>query len=652
MPVVVIAAVGIAMASPLHHHHHNNNNNAGGAVACANPATGVSGSTAAGAAGAANGTGGAAGTGTSTIAQGGNYGGYGGYGGNTKHHHNHATASATTTSSMAAGTGMNTGTGAGTATGTTTGMTTGNGGAMATTSAAAGIGTGTGTNTGTATSTAATTTSAAAAASPSATKACATATATATAAAAATTSATAAAAATTSAAAAAAATPNPNCTLVVPPNPLTAQGLATPYQFTATNAAMGPCHEANINQSAFVQATVYDPATGALSIYDPLVVDMGTQPAAAPVVPTLPANAVVGIWFGFNATNLTLQDSNGSLAAGKCVNGMGAGDVFGQFAYCNSPAFFAAVNQGIQAGMVTVPNPGTATDGQPCETLRDFALIDQDQSDNVTTAYLANGNGQIAQKTATTAAAMAGATTISNPSDNGLLDAFVDPALGCAPWTAPDLANNNTPTTSLGLDELQANAFAHTPVALVPANDPMTLVNGNMSNTKTNLYRAGVDQPPLPAGESPAVYCGDMDSIQSARLQQDVNLLINQTSPNAAAASNLFTFLGMRLQQSFGNLNCQNFGLKNPVTTLGMNGNVVVSVVFTQMTNAVTAGAGNPAQKCLNTAGATAQMNCALTAVGVAANGNGQAMAPMPMPTQTATPRPSGDMRKHSGHHW
>lgn len=102
----------------------------------------------------------------------------------------------------------------------------------------------------------------------------------------------------------AAAAVNMNCTLTVPPNPLTAQGLATPYQLAATNAANGPCNEANPNQAAFVQAAILDPATGQISAYEPLVIDKGTQPAIAPVVPTLPANAVVGIWFGFNGTTL------------------------------------------------------------------------------------------------------------------------------------------------------------------------------------------------------------------------------------------------------------------------------------------------------------------------------------------------------------
>src|SRR6516225_1290184 len=89
-----------------------------------------------------------------------------------------------------------------------------------------------------------------------------------------------------------AAADNMDCTLVVPANPLSAQGLATPYQLSATNAANGPCNEANDNQSAFVQGVVYDPNTGAFSVYSPLVIDQGTQPAVAPTVPTLPQGAV------------------------------------------------------------------------------------------------------------------------------------------------------------------------------------------------------------------------------------------------------------------------------------------------------------------------------------------------------------------------
>ena len=60
---------------------------------------------------------------------------------------------------------------------------------------------------------------------------------------------------------AATATPAPaadevDCTLVVPADPLSAKGLSTPYRL------LTPCHEADPGDSAVVQATVLDPATG------------------------------------------------------------------------------------------------------------------------------------------------------------------------------------------------------------------------------------------------------------------------------------------------------------------------------------------------------------------------------------------------------
>ena len=70
---------------------------------------------------------------------------------------------------------------------------------------------------------------------------------------------------------------NPNCTIIVPDAPLTAAGLATPYQLTATNTADGECHEGNATSSAFVQAAILDPATGQISIYNPLVIDQNSS---------------------------------------------------------------------------------------------------------------------------------------------------------------------------------------------------------------------------------------------------------------------------------------------------------------------------------------------------------------------------------------
>ncbi len=589
-----------------------------------------------------------------------------------------------------------------------------------------------------------------------------------------------------------AAADNMNCTLIVPANPLTAQGLATPYQLTATNPADGPCNEANANQTAFVQAAVINPANGQISVYNPLVVDQGTTPAAAPVVPALPAGGVVGIWFGFNGNTLSLLGADqvaatagtatatptatttppthprgphrtrprapprrptppprgtatatptplatpaaaaaaavattpaattpatansagpstivnpavsaapsatasavsagtvttpavtgttppaatdtpaasgtpdailqgANCVAGENIAGQGFSS-FTQMAACNAPAFFAAANTAIGNGQLTVPNPGTAVDGQPCLTTRNFGVIDQDQSDNVTTKYLATANGQTAQDTAANTAQLAGATTLVNGSDNGLIDFFVDPALHCTPWTVPDLASPGTAAPALPLDELQSAVFDNGnggPRALVPLNDPMTLDNnGNASPDKTNAYRSIVDLPALPAGETPAQYCGDMESIQGTRLQQDVNLLIGGPSPLPGAASNLFTFLAMRLQQSFGNLNCQNFGLQNDVSTTVDGNGIVVAACFRQQVNAVTTGAGNPTfgmTVCPATTASATPTASATTSAGATAPATPAVSAsPTAVATPTAKATTRATRRRHHRHH-
>ena len=166
------------------------------------------------------------------------------------------------------------------------------------------------------------------------------------------------------------------------------------------------------NQGSFVEAAILDPATGAISIYSPLVINNGMQVGngfIAPVVPTLPANAVVGIWFGSNAQTVTLTGSTTG-----CVNGLG-GSIFGQFAYCNAPAFFTAAQTAISAGLLTVPPVGISTkaNGQVCPSTRDFRVVDMDQSDNVDTTYLLINGKLLAQNTATNAASSKNATGMS-----------------------------------------------------------------------------------------------------------------------------------------------------------------------------------------------------------------------------------------------
>ncbi len=188
---------------------------------------------------------------------------------------------------------------------------------------------------------------------------------------------------------------------------------------------------------------------------------------------------------------------------------------------------------------------------------------------------------------------MAGATTLSNGSDNALIDAFLDPIFGCTPFTAPDLGNNNQPGTSQALDELSAAKNSPAIVALVPENDEMGLdAQGNTELAKTNLYRGQVGQPPVSAASnktsSPATYGQNMLNIQTAFLQANQGLLATGQSPVPGTGDNLFTFLANRLSMSFSNLGRQNDGLTDPVTvTLHGNG-VAVAATFNTTGNVTT----------------------------------------------------------------
>jgi hypothetical protein len=396
------------------------------------------------------------------------------------------------------------------------------------------------------------------------------------------------------------AAPALNCTLIVPEDPLSAHGLATPWELTTDGA--GPCHESDTNQSAFVEAAVADPATGQVSTYDPLVIDRGSRPAIAPTRLDLPAGAVVGIWVGFNGNTVTLRGPG----AQACVTGSD-GSIFGQQAFCNTVAFFETANAAIRAGKLAVPALGTARDGRPCPTTRDFSVVDQDQSDNTTTTYLVTANGRVAQNTPANAARLAGAgvikhrgggrqvptnapkpvpaTVLKNGSDEGLLDRAIDTALGCIPWTVPNLADplQQLRSTSWPLNELIAAARQAAPIALVPAGDPFVAGASGPSLSKLNAYRAGVDQPAVTSlsQASTTTYCRNLLRTGLPRIAADQQFTGPAPSPFPDVATNLFAFLATRFNQTFSNgdgfLHCEQLlNVQNPVT-LQMNAAGVVT---------------------------------------------------------------------------
>jgi len=359
--------------------------------------------------------------------------------------------------------------------------------------------------------------------------------------------------------------------------------LATPYLLKATNLDDGQSHQSNADQSAFVQAAIIDTDSGQISLYAPLVIDNGTQPAVKPVVPKLPLHYVAALWFGYNGNNLTQAESvRGTLSANNCVNGFN-GSVFGQYSYCNAVNFFAAANKAVADKKLIVPAPGTGADGFTCPTVRNFSVVDQDQSDNVPSSYLITTTGTFAQNNAANRAALAGAKAFGNPSDNRLVDLLLDPALSCKPWTAADLGDNGALVPGLALNELQARQFPPSPVALIPLNDPMTTIDGAQSLGKTNAYRAGVDQPTAAtnADASPTQYCANFRAIHPTRLAQDKAFLAAKPSPFPDLANSLFTFMVQRANATYVLLGCQDLlGQPDRITAVTDANGVVIDAVI------------------------------------------------------------------------
>ena len=435
------------------------------------------------------------------------------------------------------------------------------------------------------------------------------------------------------------ATQSGNCTLSVPWNPLTAQGLATPYQLG------DGCSMSTAAQEAFVEATILSP-NGQVQVYNPLIITQGTRPARNPVVPRIPRGARVILDFGFNGTNLVLTGPGAFQRSSGCVDALGQ-SLIGQVSACNAVAFYSLANSEIARGILKVPALGTATDGQPCQTTRDFALIDQDQSDNIYSQYLLDGNGRTAQATARNKARMGNATLLTNGSDNALLGYFVDPTNGCKTFTTNDPTSVSGSQSSQALDELSAKVNQKGHIALIPTNDPMTLVGGNASIDKTNMYRSLVDQPLLAAGTDPAQvaasYCMNMVNIAPAHDQLDASADAGTGSPVPTVGNSLATFLGNRLSMSFTNLGCDAFGLTDPVNVTAADDGPATAVSYNTAQQQATVPAP-PSQGVTGTgatATATATTGTGTTGTGTTGTGTG-----------TGTGRQRPPWQWHGHHHW
>ena len=367
-----------------------------------------------------------------------------------------------------------------------------------------------------------------------------------------------------------------NCTVTVPARPLSAKGLATPWELG------DGCTWANGGtEGVFIDATILAP-NGQLQMYNPLVIDQGTTPDVAPTPPTIAAGSQVILSVGYNGNALALVARARAGQLRRRVRQLaGRPD-----AAVQRGQFLPDGQRRDQARTAEDPAAGTGQDGQACPTTRDFGLIDQDQSDNAVASYLFDpATGQSAQATAANQAAMANATLETNGSDNGLLDKFVDPALGYRP--SPRQPHQPASwSSSQALNELSARANQKGTIALLPVNNPQLLVGGRFSLGKTNVYRAETDMPLLPRNtnldRNAGRYCQDMINIAAPRLKLDAPMETGTRSPVPDLGDNLATFLAARLSGSFGNLNCKNYGLTDPVTlTTDANGMAIAATFNT-----------------------------------------------------------------------
>lgn len=357
-----------------------------------------------------------------------------------------------------------------------------------------------------------------------------------------------------------------DCNLLIPKNAL-GNGIFSPWYVSTNNISDVQCSQLDQKTSVFVEATILDTDTGNFFVYYPLVLDINTVSAAPISSMPLPVNNVIVIHFGANGNSLTLIAENGdSLDNYNCVNGV-KNSVFGQFAYCNAINFFSRVQYLINYNVIKqIPNIGITLKGDNCPTTRHFAVIDQDQSDNVLSDYILTGDLKVAQNNAGNRNNLNITKIISNGSDNRLLNVFILPALYCQSFQAPDLIENNVMRSSLALNEISANQNKCFPQALIPSINPMTLVDDNENLDKVNAYRNGVNMPLLYYlnNTDNLDYCNNFFNIAQNFLKKYAREFEVFTSPDKDVANNLLNFLIVRFINSWGILKCDVLTGKKP----------------------------------------------------------------------------------------
>jgi len=157
------------------------------------------------------------------------------------------------------------------------------------------------------------------------------------------------------------------------------------------------------------------------------------------------------------------------------------------------------------------------------------------------------------------------ASEIANDGDHHLINAFVQPTLGCQGWLVPDMADPGVKRTALPMNVLQAVLYQPMPVEGLPNTDPMTTTNNAPDMIKLNMYKKGIYQPQIAnlIESDPAAFCRNYANITAPRLRLLSANLKNGQSPNGVGT--LFDFMKARCIATYAALNCQGLtGVPDP----------------------------------------------------------------------------------------
>jgi len=151
-----------------------------------------------------------------------------------------------------------------------------------------------------------------------------------------------------------------------------------------------------------------------------------------------------------------------------------------------------------------------------------------------------------------------------------MLLSTLNSGLGCTPWLAPDLADNNTLVDSCALYELSAMYWQQEPVGFIEAGNHMvvSLINQEENLDKLNAFRLGVGMAAVTSlqNASTTLFCQALGTVGTARFQSWSRFDGVLAPPDPTTATDFMGYLANRFIDTWQTLNCTGLvGFGSPV---------------------------------------------------------------------------------------